>query len=236
MPENDLQVAFVSMQADTGAVTALVGGREYASFNRVTQGNRQPGSAIKPILYAAALEKGYTPLTFLNVGPTIFTFDSGREKYEPENVNGQFAKGEISLAQAIAISDNIYAVKTLENVGYGPFRNMAKRFNLKMPEGENPSIALGTIETSLYDITNAYNILASEGKKTTPTTVLSIKDSKGNTVYEYKKPKSEQVIKREDAFLMSQMMTGMFDPTFNDYSPVTGISIRSQALTRISEG
>lgn len=230
MPENELQVAFVSMESKTGEITSLVGGRNYAAspFNRVTQAKRQPGSTIKPVLYAAALENGYTPLTFLNVQETIFTYDNGRNEYKPQNVNGKYAENEMSMAQAIAISDNIYAVKTLEDVGYDKFRDMAKRFSLTTTKEDNPSMALGTTETSLLDMTNAYNILASEGQKTKPTTVLSITDSKGNVVYEHKNAKKEQAIKKADAFLLTQMMTGMFDPVFSDYSPATGLSIRSR--------
>lgn len=230
MPDNDLQVAFISMEPETGAVTALVGGRNYATspFNRVTQAKRQPGSTIKPILYAAAIEKGYTPLTYKNVQETIFTYDNGRREYKPQNVNGEFAENEMSLAQAIAISDNIYAVKTLEDVGYEAFRDMAKRFDLTVSRKDNPSMALGTTEVTLLDMTNAYNILASQGQKTEPITVLSITDSKGKVVYKYKKPKSELLLKKADAFILTQMMTGMFDPVFSDYSPATGLSIRSR--------
>lgn len=229
MPNSDLQVAFLSMEAGTGGITALVGGRDYAAspFNRVTQAKRQPGSTIKPILYAAALEKGYTPLTFLNVQETIFTYDSGRREYKPKNVNGEFATSDMSMAQAMAISDNIYAVKTLESIGYSAFREMANRFNLSASKENNPSVALGTTETTLFDMTNAYNMMASNGLKTKPTTILSIKDADGNIVYKHQQLKKERVLSSANAFILSQMMTGMFDPVFNSYSPSTGLSIRS---------
>lgn len=228
MPKSDLQAGLVSMDVETGQVTALVGGRDYekSSFNRVTQAARQPGSAIKPFLYAAALENGFSPLTYLNVGETIFTYDNGRATYKPQNVNGQYADGEMSLAQAIAISDNIYAVKTLEKIGYEPFRDMLKRFDLNSSEAKNPSIALGTIETSLYDLTNAYNTIANGGKQSHATTILSIQDANGEIVYEYSKPKAKQVLSKEDAFLLTDMLTGIFDPVYSDYSPATGVSLR----------
>ncbi|RUL53128.1 transglycosylase domain-containing protein [Lysinibacillus antri] len=228
MPDSDLQVGFVSMEVDSGHVTALVGGRDYSksSFNRVTQAVRQPGSAIKPLLYAAALENGFSPLTYLEVGETIFTYDNGRATYKPQNVNGQFADGAMSLAQAIAISDNIYAVKTLEKIGYEAYSDILKRFDLNYTDADNPSIALGTIETSLYKLTSAYNTIAANGKKKEPTMILSIQDGDGKMVYEYSKPKSEQVISEEDAFLLTDMMTGIFDPVYSDYSPATGVSLR----------
>lgn len=228
MPDNKLQVGFISMDVKTGHVTALVGGRNYeeSSFNRVTQAVRQPGSSIKPILYATALENGFSPLTFLDVSETIFTYDNGRATYKPQNVNGEFAKGKMSLAQAIAISDNIYAVKTLEKIGYDKFRDMLKRFDLNYTNKNNPSIALGTIETSLYDLTNAYNIIAAKGQKREATTILSIKDANGKTIYKSPKPSDEQVITEQDAYILTDMMTGIFDPVYSDYSPATGVSIR----------
>ncbi|MFS0817883.1 transglycosylase domain-containing protein [Lysinibacillus sp. 1P01SD] len=232
MPANDLQTAFVSMESKTGAVTALVGGRDYSvsSFNRVTQAKRQPGSTIKPILYAAALENGYTPLTFLDVGETTFTYDNGRGTYAPKNVNGQFADHDMTMAQAIAISDNIYAVKTLEDIGFKEFHDMANRFSVGIGTKDNLSIALGTIETTLYEMTNAYNILASQGQQTIPTTIVSIKNANGDVIYENKDvtSKAEKAISKENAFILTEMMTGIFDPVFSDYSPATGISIRSR--------
>jgi len=232
MPNDDLQTAFVSMKSKTGAVTALVGGRDYAtsSFNRVTQAKRQPGSTIKPILYAAALENGYTPLTYLNVGETTFTYDKGRATYSPKNVNGKFANHDMSMAQAIAISDNIYAVKTLEEIGFKAFHEMANRFNVNIGTKDNLSIALGTTETTLYEMTNAYNILASQGLKTTPTTIVSIKNANGDTIYENKEvdKEAESVLSKENTYILTEMMTGIFDPVFSDYSPATGIGIRSR--------
>lgn len=232
MPTNDLQAAFVSMESKTGAVTALVGGRDYAvsPFNRVTQGKRQPGSTIKPILYAAALENGYTPLTFLDVDETTFTYDNGRQTYAPKNVNGKFAEHDMSMAQAIAISDNIYAVKTLEDIGFKAFHEIADRFNVNVGTKSNLSTALGTAETTLYQMTNAFNILASQGQKTSPTTIISIKDANGKIIYENKEVEksSEPVVSKKNAYMLTEMMTGIFDPVFSDYSPATGIAIRSR--------
>ena len=232
LPANDLQASFVSMESKTGAVTALVGGRDYAtsSFNRVTQAKRQPGSTIKPILYAAALENGYNPLTFLDVGETTFTYDNGRGTYAPKNVNGEFATHDMTMAQAIAISDNIYAVKTLEEIGFKTFHDMASRFNVNIGAKDNLSIALGTVETTLYEMTNAYNVLASQGLKTLPTTIISIKNAHGDVIYENKEvsAKAETVLSKENTYILTEMMTGIFDPVFSDYSPATGISIRSR--------
>ena len=233
MPNNSLEVGFISMEPDTGYVTALVGGRSYpeSPFNRVTQAKRQPGSTIKPLLYAAALEEGFSPLTFLESERTIFTYDDGRSKYEPNNVNGEFANHPISLAQALAISDNIYAVKTLEKVGYKPFRSVLKRLGVKTSVQDSPSMALGTSEVTLKDLTGAFNKIAGGGLDRKIQTVLSIKDSQGEVVFEAdpkERKDDDRVMSKDDAFILTHLMTGMFDPVFNDYAPATGLSIRGK--------
>lgn len=230
MPESDLQIGFMSIEPETGAITSLVGGVDYAMspFNRATQAKRQPGSAMKPVLYAAALENGFNPLTFLSTEKTIFTYDEGRSSYEPKNVNGKFADHPISLAQALAISDNIFAVKTLEDVGYDKFRDMAKRLGIEAKFPSSPAVALGTSEVSLIDMTNAFNRIAAGGIEIEPRTIISITDADGKTVYERPKVKSKQVLSKQDAFVLTHLLTGMFDPVFNDYSSATGLSMRQK--------
>ena len=233
LPNNSLEVGFVSMEPETGYVTALVGGRSYSNspFNRVTQAKRQPGSTIKPLLYAAALEEGFSPLTFLESEKTIFTYDDGRSEYTPNNVNGEFANHPISLAQALAISDNIYAVKTLEKVGYKPFRSVLERLGVKTSAQNSPSMALGTSEVTLKDLTGAFNKIAGGGLDRKIQTVLSIKDSQGEVVFEAnpnERKDDDRVMSKDDAFILTHLMTGMFDPVFNDYAPATGLSIRGK--------
>ncbi|MCM3744221.1 PBP1A family penicillin-binding protein [Sporosarcina luteola] len=230
MPDSGLQVGFMSMETETGAITSLVGGLDYkeSPFNRVTQAKRQPGSAMKPILYAAALEEGYSPLTFMSTERTIFTYDEGRSTYEPKNVNGKFAGHPISLAQAIAISDNIYAVKTLEDIGYKKFNKMADRLGLDVKFQESPAVALGTSTVTLLEMTTAYDRIASGGLEVKPTMILSITDADGKTVYEQPKKSTKRVMTEQDAFVLTHMLTGMFDPAFNDYSVSTGLSMRSK--------
>ena len=235
MPKGELQIGFVSMEPKTGNVTALIGGRNFTEspYNRVTQAKRQPGSTIKPLLFATALENGFSPLTFFTSEKTIFTYDNGRQEYEPKNVNGEFANHPISMAQAMAISDNIYAVKTLEQIGYKPFQQLVDRFHLNMKVQDTPATALGTSEISLLEMTKAYNTISANGVLHEPTFILKITDKNGKVIYnkENKKKKEERVLLESDAFILSHLMTGMFDPTFNDYSPATGVSIRAK-LTR----
>ena len=229
MPNNELQVALVSMEAGSGHVTSLVGGRDYStsSYNRATLAARQPGSTIKPFLYSAALEQGESPLTFRDVSKTTFTYDRGRGEYTPQNINGEFAERELSMAQALAISDNIYAVRTLDELGYGTFNETLEKFHLPISDKKEPSLALGTTEATLYDLTNAYNVFPSQGDHVAATTVLSISNAKGDVIYEWK-AEEEEVLAEDKAFMMTHMMTGMFDNVYSDYSPATGVSLRSQ--------
>ncbi len=230
MPDSGLQVGFTSIEPLTGNVTAMVGGMDYkeSPFNRVTQAKRQSGSAMKPILYAAALENGFNPLTFLSTEKTIFTYDEGRSTYEPNNVNGKFAGHPLSLAQALAISDNIFAVKTFEEIGNKNFSKMAERLGIKAKFPDSPAVALGTSEVTLLDMTNAYNRIASGGIGIEPRMIMSIADAEGKIIYEHPKQKKKQVLTQQDAFVLTHLMTGMFDPVFNDYTPSTGLSMRQK--------
>ena len=102
------------MNPTTGEVAALVGGTDYnmSQFNRATQAVRQPGSTFKPFLYYAALERGFTPATRLKSEYTVFTLGDGVSKYKPKNYKDYYADDFVTMAQALAVSDNIYAVKT----------------------------------------------------------------------------------------------------------------------------
>ena len=233
MPDSGLQVGFISIEPDSGAITSLVGGVDYneSPFNRATQAKRQPGSAMKPILYAAALENGFNPLTFLFPQKTIFTYGEKPETYEPKNVNGKYATHPISLAQALAISDNIFATMTLEEVGYKNYQGMANRLGLEVALPSTPAIALGTTEVTLSEITNAYSRIAASGLDIEATTINSITDAEGKVVYEKPTKKVKRVLSEQDAFVLTHLLTGMFDPVFNDYTSSTGLSIRPK-MTR----
>lgn len=231
-PGSSIQAALVAMKPGTGEVTALVGGRNYqeSPFNRATQAVRQPGSTIKPLLYYAALENGFTPSTTLTSEVTTFTFDDGKSSYSPKNYNHQYANTDITLAQAIALSDNIYAVKTHLFLGQKKLIETAQRFGLTTKMDEVPSLALGTSGARVIEMINAYSLLANGGKKVQPVFITKVENQKGEVLYEQKK-ETEQVLDPDQAFVMTQMLTGVFDETLNGYTKVTGSTIANQ-LTR----
>ncbi|MDR7073901.1 transglycosylase domain-containing protein [Fictibacillus barbaricus] len=231
-----IQTALVAMDPRTGNVKALVGGRDFekSSFNRAIQAKRAPGSTFKPFLYYTALEHGYTPSTPIKSEPTTFAMADGVTEYKPKNFKNRYANDFITMAQALALSDNIYAVKTNLYLGPEKLVKTAKKFGIKSPLASIPSLALGSKSVGVMELTNAYGVFANGGKKVDPVFITKITDSKGKVLYK-KEYKSDQVIDENKAFVMTDLMTGTFDEKLNDYTSVTGSSI-NQYLTRPMAG
>ncbi|QPC47757.1 transglycosylase domain-containing protein [Mangrovibacillus cuniculi] len=230
--ESEIQLGFTSLDPKTGYVTALVGGRNYkeSPYNRATQAIRQPGSTMKPLLYYAALERGFTPVTMLRSEPTSFRYDDDREVYEPQNFNHYYANGEITMAQAVAVSDNIYAVKTHLFLGDNILASTAKRFGLTTKMKDVPSLALGTSGVRVIDMANAYGMLANGGVEIEPVLVTKVETYNGEVLYEHK-PSEKQQLNPDVAYVTTNMLTGMFDTKLNGYASVTGSSLIPQ-MTR----
>ncbi len=233
---SELQVGAVAQNPDNGAVTAMVGGRDYADsqYNRVTQAKRMPGSSFKPFLYYAALENGYTPATTLLSKPTSFELEDGTV-YQPSNYNGYYANEPITLAQALALSDNIYAVKTNLFLGPKELVETAKKFGIEEDFAAVPSLALGTGAVTVNEMAAAYGMLANGGKSVEPFTIEKITDSHGKVLYEREEQEPSHVLDPVNAFILTDLMTGMFDESLNGYMRVTGASIADE-LTRSYAG
>ncbi|WP_163099603.1 transglycosylase domain-containing protein [Peribacillus alkalitolerans] len=223
---SEIQGALVAMDPKTGEVKALVGGKDYnqSPFNRATQAVRQPGSTIKPLLYYTALEHGFTPSTTLRSEATTFTFDDGRASYAPRNFNHQYADGEITMAQAIALSDNIYAVKTHLFMGEEALINAAKTFGIKSKMKNLPSLALGTSGVRVIEMVNAYSMIANNGKKVEPVFIKRVENYHGEVLFEAEEEK-HQVLDPDQAFVMTSLLTGVFDKRLDGYATVTGTTI-----------
>lgn len=230
-PSSAIQVAFVAMDPRTGEVKALVGGRDYekSPYNRAVQAERQPGSTFKPFLYYAAIRQGFTPSTEMRSELTTFTFDDG-STYTPHNYNNYYANDTITLAQAIALSDNVFAVKTHLFIGEEQLIETAKKLGITSKLKKVPSLALGTSPVKVIEMVNAYSILANNGKKVEPVFIKKIVNHRGETIYEATQS-DEQVLDPDAAFVTTELMTGMFDPKLNDYTTVTGQTIIND-LTR----
>jgi len=207
----ELQAALVAMDPQTGEIKALVGGRDYqkSQYNRVFA-HRQPGSSFKPFLYLTALQNGFTPLTLIKSEPTVFTYEGGKQ-YVPRNFGDQYAHDFITLQQAIAKSDNIYAVKTIEQITPEKVVQQAHSLGITNDLQAVPSLALGTSPVSPFEMTVAYSTLANKGERVKPIAILKIEDSNGNVLVEEKQEKTP-VVDPKYTYLVSNMMQSVFDP------------------------
>ncbi|GAA4720478.1 transglycosylase domain-containing protein [Brevibacillus fulvus] len=212
MPKDnpELQTALVAIEPATGEVKAMVGGRDYSKsqYNRAFA-KRQPGSSFKPFLYLAALQNGFTPLTMMKSEPTVFTYDNGKQ-YIPSNFGDHYFHDFISMQQAIATSDNIYAVKTIEQITPAKLIEQAHAVGITSQLQAVPSLALGTSPVSPYEMTVAYSTLANQGEWVKPIAITKIVDSQGNILAE-EKPEKKRVVDPVPSFLLTHMMQGVFE-------------------------
>lgn len=223
--DTEIETAAIMMDPNTGGVLALIGGNNYAKsqYNRVTQAKRQVGSTMKPLLYYSALESGFTASSSFTSEKTTFTF-AGGQNYSPKNYNDKYAEGPISMAAAVAYSDNIYAVKTHLFLGENNLVNIAKRMGVTSNLNEVPSLALGTSEISLLEMTSAYACFASLGYKTNPHFIKRVEDSKGNVLYESKEEK-ELLLNSSLTYILNEMLTSTYNKNFINYNYPTLISL-----------
>jgi len=214
------------MNPKTGEVVALVGGKDYkeSQFNRAIQASRQPGSTFKPFLYYAALEKGFTPATRLKSEYTVFTLGDGVSKYKPKNYKDYYADDFVTMAQALAVSDNVYAVKTHLFLGEDSLAKTAKQFGITSSLKDVPSLALGTSPVKPIEMVGAYSMFANGGKQVKPTFIRRVVDHEGNILYDAHL-ESKQVLDKNNTFVMEEMMTGMFNKKLSGYASVTGQSL-----------
>lgn len=229
-----IQVNAIMMDPNTGGIIALVGGRDYSlsQYNRSLSSKRQVGSVMKPILYYSALENGFTSSTCFTSEETTFTF-SNNQNYSPRNANEVYGNKPISLAAAIAYSDNVYAVKTHIFLGEDNLVNMAQRLGITSSMAEVPSLALGTSEMNIIELTSAYATFANEGYKITPHLIERVEDNNGNILYEVDDVK-ESILNPSLVYILNNLLTSTYDPTFIDYNYPTVLSIASKLSKKYS--
>lgn len=223
--DKNLQVASVMMNPNNGKIIALVGGKDYnqSQYNRAYQSSRQVGSTMKPFLYYAALENGFTASTTFTSEATTFTF-ANQKTYSPQNYGEQYGNKPISLATAISYSDNIYAVKTHMFLGEDSLVNISKRLGITAKLDEVPSLPLGTASINIIEMASAYSAFANEGYKVDGHLISKVEDLKGNTIYE-KKIDKENILNKSLTFILSDLLTSTYDSTFIDYNYPTAIGI-----------
>lgn len=208
-----LQGALVAIDPLNGHIKAMVGGRNSSEskFNRATQAHRQPGSAFKPFLYTAAIDRGYTQGNTISCEPFEFP-QKGGTTYKPTDYgDNQYHYRPFILKKALAISDNIVAVKLANEVSPALLVEYAHKLGIKSDLRSYLSLALGTSEVTPLEITGAYATLASGGLKTEPILIVKIVDKNGK-VLEENQPKQQRVISPETAYLVTDMMTAVLQP------------------------
>ncbi len=206
------QGALVALDVASGAILAMVGGRETATngFNRATSARRQPGSAFKPIVFALAIERGFHQHQTILDAPVVFSASGiDRGDWQPENFSKSYS-GEITLRWALAHSKNIPAVRLIEKIGPSSVTQFAQTLGLRSTLQPNLSLALGTSELSLLELTSAYAVFANQGIYTTPYGIAEVIDANGTTLW---RAKTEQrvAMRRSSAAIVTDMLQAVIN-------------------------
>lgn len=207
----DLQAALVAIDPRNGHIKAMVGGRDYkqSQFNRVLSTTRQPGSTFKPIVYLAALkQQTITPVTTYISEPTVFTYDRNKT-YEPHNYAGKYFEKPITLRQAIASSDNIFAVHTILDTGIERVIETAKSLGISSELEQVPSLALGTSPISPLEMASSYGVFANKGEHHKPISILKILNKDGKAIYEADY-NGNTVVSEAEAYVLTSLLQDVF--------------------------
>ena len=208
----EVEGAFVSLDPQTGAVRAMVGGFDYAKskFNRATQGWRQPGSSFKPFIYSAALEKGFTPATVVNDAPLFFDAGAtGSQPWEPKNYDGKF-EGPMALRTGLAKSKNMISIRILQSVGAPFAQNWVSRFGFDAEK--HPAyltMALGAGSVTPMQMASAYGVFANGGYRVDPYLIARVTDSRGRPLGQPRPTaldQSTRAIEPRNAFIMTSLL------------------------------
>ena len=224
--KNDIQTSSVIIENKSGKIIALTGGKNYekSQYNRAIKSKRQVGSTMKPFLYYAALENGFTPSSTFLSEPTTFSLGNN-QTYSPNNFGNIYPSYPIPLILALAYSDNIYAVKTHLFLGEDAIINIAYKSGIKTTLKKNVSLPLGTTELNIIEFINAYSTIANSGIKNDAYFIRKIVNEKGNTIYKHKN-NSKKVLNSNYTYILSELLSNCYDNTLSDYTTPTCLSIK----------
>lgn len=205
--------ALVALDARNGEIKAMVGGSDYSrsQFNRVVQARRQPGSAFKPFVYAAAFERGLTPATVIDDAPISFEIGNGgqRETWAPENVDHKY-RGAVTLRRALEESINVPTIRLIAAIGVDPVIDLAHRLGITTELRREYALALGVSEASLLEMTSAYQVFANRGSLSPPLAIRRVVGP-GDIVLEEQFPQPQQVMREEVAFVLTSVLEGVVE-------------------------
>lgn len=203
--------AVVTIEPQTGYIKTMVGGSDFfrSEFNRAVQAKRQPGSAFKPFVYIAALEAGLTAATRIEDSPVSYPVGQDGKPWEPENYDGKF-RGPTTLQQGLEESVNVVAVKLQEQIGLRRTIAVARRLGIQSPLYENLTLALGSSDLSLLELTSAFGALANQGLWVAPMPIRYVTDSQGKLLEE-NIPQGKEALSPELAYLITHMLKGVVE-------------------------
>jgi penicillin-binding protein 1A len=201
--------AVLAVDNHTGQIRAMIGGWNFerSKFNRSTQAFRQVGSAFKPFVYTTAIDRGYTPTSIIDDDPVSFPAGPGQPPYSPQNYEKDFW-GPITLRRALEHSRNVPAVRLMDALGPKQVIAYARRFGLSAPLPPYLSVAIGSAEETLIEMTSAYSTFPNQGVRMTPYSILKVTDRQGN-VLEENRPEPKDAIRADTAFVMVNLLRGV---------------------------
>jgi penicillin-binding protein 1A len=225
------QAALVCIDLTSGGILSMVGGKDFHTnrFNRATMALRQPGSAFKPFVYAYAIEHGFAQNKIILDAPVVYKGAQDGKDWKPENFSLDY-KGEMTLRHALVISQNIPAVRLLEMLGPYSVAQFAQQLGIKSPLGSDLSLALGTSEVTLMDLTSAYSAFPNKGEKIKPFGVLEIVDRQGHVIWRAK-PQKRLVMSRAGAAIMTNMLEGVVSEGTGRQARILGRAVAGKTGT-----
>ncbi|RPH52748.1 MAG: PBP1A family penicillin-binding protein [Desulfobacteraceae bacterium] len=211
MSNPDPQCALIAIDIKTGGIVAMTGGNDFykSPFNRATMALRQPGSAFKPFIYALAVERGFTQHSLLLDAPVAFKGGKSGKDWIPHNYSGGY-EGEITLRRALAISENIPAIRLAEILGPSSVAQFAHKLGIVTPLAPDLSLALGTSGMTLVELSSAYAVFPNMGKYIKPFCVTEVEDHRGNIIWRTK-PQKRIAMSEEGAAIMTNMLEAVIN-------------------------
>ena len=224
-----IQGSLVVLDNNSGDILALIGGKNFdqSKFNRAIQAQRQPGSAFKPFVFTAAIDNGYKVTDIIYDTPIVLIGADGKE-WRPENYDKTFS-GPMNLREALRISRNLVSIKLLQKIGPKQAIFYASKMGIKSVLQAVPSLAIGTSEVNLLELTSAYSVFPNGGIKVEPRYVLKIVDRYGNILEENSSPQKEEVLNDQTAYVMTNLLQTVVDRG-------TGAAARWLGFTRPAGG
>ena len=234
----EIEGAFLAIDPRDGGIKAMIGGYDFerSKFNRALQARRQPGSAFKPFVYAAAFDRGLTPSTIINDAPVSYPLlvDGKRTEWSPDNYDRRF-RGPTTLRYGLEHSINVVAVKLIERIGVDPVINLARNLGIESTLRREYALALGVSEVTLSEMVSAFGVFAHSGIRFPPYGIRKVVDNKGALLEEYV-PVGQQVMREETAFVLTNVLKGVVERGTGSRArvlgrPVAGKTGTTQAAT-----